>query len=62
MEAFSGLHNFQKRVIVIYDECSMIAEPIWRATDGMLNDAETQAIKVKILDVLQRVEHFAAIC
>jgi hypothetical protein len=43
-EAFSGLHNFQKRVIVIYDECSMIAEPIWRATDGMLNDAETQII------------------
>ena len=43
-EAFSGLHNFQKRVIVIYDECSMIAEPIWRATDGMLNDAETQTI------------------
>jgi hypothetical protein len=44
MEAFSGLHNFQKRVIVIYDECSMIAEPIWRATDGMLNDAETQVL------------------
>jgi hypothetical protein len=44
MEAFSGLHNFQKRVVVIYDECSMIAEPIWRATDGMLNDADTQTI------------------
>jgi hypothetical protein len=43
-ESFSGLHNFQKRVIVVYDECSMIAEPIWRATDGMLNDAETEII------------------
>jgi hypothetical protein len=43
-EAFSGLHNFQKRVLVIFDECSMIAEPIWRACDGMLNDAETQII------------------
>ena len=43
-EAFSGLHNYQKRVLVIYDECSMIAEPIWRATDGMLNDAETQVL------------------
>jgi hypothetical protein len=40
----TALHNFQKRVIVIYDECSMIAEPIWRATDGMLNDAETQVL------------------
>jgi hypothetical protein len=44
MEAFSGLHNFGKRVLVIFDECSMIAEPIWRACDGMLNDAETQTI------------------
>jgi hypothetical protein len=43
-EAFSGLHNFRKRVLVIYDECSMIAEQIWRATDGMLNDAETQTL------------------
>ena len=24
----------------------MIAEPIWRATDGMLNDAETQTLWV----------------
>jgi hypothetical protein len=43
-EAFSGLHNFGKRVLVIFDECSMIPEPIWRATDGMLNDADTQTI------------------
>jgi hypothetical protein len=43
-EAFSGLHNFGKRVIVIMDECSMIPDPIWRACDGMLNDAETQII------------------
>jgi hypothetical protein len=43
-EAFSGLHNFGKRVLVIFDECSMIAEPIWRACDGMLNDAETEII------------------
>lgn len=43
-EAFSGLHNFRKRVVVIMDECSMIPDPIWRACDGMLNDAETQII------------------
>jgi hypothetical protein len=43
-EAFSGLHNYRKRVIVIFDECSMVGEPIWRATDGMLNDAETQTL------------------
>jgi hypothetical protein len=43
-EAFSGLHNFRSRVLVIFDECSMIPPPIWEATDGMLNDAETQTI------------------
>jgi hypothetical protein len=43
-EAFSGLHNLKKRVLVVYDECSMIPEPIWRATISMLSDAETEII------------------
>src|SRR6516164_6437437 len=43
-EAFSGLHNYRKRVLVIYDECSMIPEPIWRSTLGMLSDAETEIL------------------
>jgi hypothetical protein len=43
-ESFSGVHAYRRRVLVVYDEASMIAEPIWRATDGMLNDAETQTI------------------
>jgi hypothetical protein len=43
-EAFSGLHNFGKRVLVIFDECSMIADNIWRATEAMLSDAETEII------------------
>jgi hypothetical protein len=28
--------------LVVFDECSMIPESIWRATDGFLNDANTQ--------------------
>jgi hypothetical protein len=43
-ESFSGLHAFRRKVLVVYDEASMIPESIWRATDGMLNDAETQTI------------------
>src|SRR4029077_5376438 len=43
-EAFSGLHNFGKRGLVVYDECSMIPTAIWRATQAMLSDAETQII------------------
>jgi hypothetical protein len=43
-ESFSGLHNYGKRVLVVFDEASMIAEPIWRATDGMLNDSLTETV------------------
>src|SRR6516165_8711340 len=43
-EAFSGLHNFGKRVLMIMDEASMIPDPIWRACDGMLNDADTETL------------------
>ena len=43
-EAFSGLHNFGKRVLMVMDEASMIPDPIWRACDGMLNDADTQTL------------------
>jgi hypothetical protein len=43
-EAFSGLHNFQKRVLVVFDECSMIPTAIWRATEAMLSDAQTQVV------------------
>jgi hypothetical protein len=43
-EAFSGVHNYRKRVIVVFDECSMIPDTIWDATSGMLSDAETEII------------------
>ena len=43
-EAFSGVHNYRKRVIIVFDECSMIPDPIWDATSGMLSDAETEII------------------
>jgi hypothetical protein len=45
-EGFSGLHNFKKRVLVVIDECSMVADSIWRACDGMLSDAQTQILWV----------------
>src|SRR6516165_5966039 len=43
-EAFSGVHNYRKRVIIVFDECSMIPDTIWDATSGMLSDAETEII------------------
>jgi len=43
-EAFAGLHNRGKRILVIFDESSAIADAIWEVTEGALTDAETEII------------------
>lgn len=43
-EAFAGLHNKGKRIIVIYDEASKIADKVWEVTDGALTDEDTEII------------------
>lgn len=43
-EAFAGLHNKGKRVIVIYDEASAISDKIFEVTEGALTDADTEII------------------
>ena len=44
MEAFSGLHNKDKRMIVIFDEASGIHKTIWSNTDSTLTDENTEII------------------
>lgn len=43
-EAFAGLHNKKKRIIVIYDEASSIADKVWEVTEGALTDEDTEII------------------
>ena len=43
-EAFAGLHNAGKRILIIYDEASAIADKIWEVTEGALTDADTEII------------------
>ncbi len=43
-EAFAGLHNKKKRIIVIYDEASAISDKVWEVTEGALTDEETEII------------------
>lgn len=43
-EAFAGLHNYGKRVLVIFDEASGIVDKIWETIDGVMNEAETELI------------------
>ncbi len=37
-EAFAGLHNQDKRLLIIYDEASAIPDMIWEVTEGALTD------------------------
>jgi len=43
-EAFAGLHNQGRRVLVIFDEASAIADEIWEVTEGALTDADTEIL------------------
>lgn len=43
-EAFAGLHNKGKRILVIFDEASAIPDVIWEVTEGALTDENTQII------------------
>lgn len=40
--AFQGAHNLGKRMVIIFDEASTIADPVWEATEGALTDADTE--------------------
>jgi hypothetical protein len=44
MEAFAGLHNEGRRVLLVFDEASAIPDAIWETAEGALTDANTQII------------------
>lgn len=43
-EAFAGLHNKGRRILVLFDEASTIDDPIWETTEGALTDENTQIL------------------
>ena len=43
-EAFAGLHNARKRLVIFYDEASAIDDSIWEVTEGALTDEYTQIL------------------
>lgn len=42
--AFAGLHNQGKRIFLVFDEASEIADTIWETAEGALTDSDTQII------------------
>lgn len=45
-EAFAGLHNAGKRLILIKDEASAVADAIWETEEGAMTDAGTEMINL----------------
>jgi hypothetical protein len=43
-EAFAGLHNAGRRIVLIFDEASSIADRIWEVAEGALTDEGTEII------------------
>lgn len=43
-EAFAGMHNQGRRILVVFDEASAIPDIIWETTEGALTDENTQII------------------
>lgn len=43
-EAFAGLHNEGKRILLIFDEASAIADLVWEVAEGALTDENTEII------------------
>ena len=43
-EAFAGLHNQGKRIVLIFDEASAIDDKVWEVAEGALTDENTEII------------------
>ena len=57
-EAFAGLHNKGKRIVVMYDEASAIPPKIWEVTEGALTDENTEIIWVAFGNPTQNTGRF----
>lgn len=57
-EAFQGLHNFRRRIVVMMDEGSAIPDKIWEVIEGALTDEETELIWIVFGNPTRNVGRF----
>ncbi len=57
-EAFAGLHNQGKRVVLVFDEASAISDKIWETAEGALTDAATEIIWIAFGNPTQNTGRF----
>lgn len=57
-EAFAGLHNQGKRILVVFDEASAIHDKIWEVSEGALTDKDTQILWIALGNPTRNVGKF----
>jgi hypothetical protein len=58
-EAFAGLHNRGKRVLLVFDESSAIPDKLWEVAEGAMTDGDTQVIWVAFGNPTRSTGRFA---
>lgn len=59
-EAFAGLHNKGRRIVLIFDEASAISDKIWEVAEGALVDENTEIIWVAFGNPTRNTGRFRA--
>ena len=59
-EAFAGLHNKGRRILLIFDEASAIPDAIWEVAEGALTDQDTEIIWAVFGNPTQNTGRFKA--
>ncbi|MCG9105266.1 terminase [Laribacter hongkongensis] len=57
-EAFAGLHNKGKRIVLIFDEASAIADKVWEVAEGALTDEGTEIIWIAFGNPTRNIGRF----
>lgn len=57
-EAFAGLHNQGRRIVLIFDESAAIADQIWEVAEGALTDEHTEIIWLALGNPTRNVGRF----
>lgn len=59
-EAFAGLHNKGRRIVLIFDESSAISDKIWEVAEGALVDENTEIIWIAFGNPTRNTGRFRA--
>jgi hypothetical protein len=57
-EPFAGLHNLGKRILLIFDEASAIADKVWEVAEGAMTDEGTEIIWIAFGNPTQNIGRF----